>query len=396
MQVAMRRSEAPGKGIRYPGPVALILVWGLVGVLAYGRHYLEDRSSNAAEDIFVQILIWQTCFLPWAGLTPLAFRLERRYPLGGANWPRNLAVLAAAGLPLAYLGAELSLVLSLGVEVALRRPFDFFRSWWKPPILELSVNLLMYGSAVVAGYVIRNLMSLHQREQETAELALQKSQLESSLRQTELEVLRTRLNPHFLFNCLQNISILTREDPKKANQMLTRLGDLLRAALCENSSPETTLRAEIALTKSYVAVEKIRFADRLSVVFDVAADSESALVPTFLLQPLVENAIVHGLRDVELGGVISIRSTTASGSLILTVTDNGAGLPAKSMAELETGIGLTSTCERLARMYPQEHSFAIRDLPERGAEVEVILPLRYKTPPTGVTAHEPPSLADRR
>ena len=146
---------------------------------------------------------------------------------------------------------------------------------------------------MVSAYAIRSLIQLRNREREAAQLALEKAELETSLRQAELETLRTRLNPHFLFNCLQNISVLAEEDPKIANQMLTRLGELLRTALRQNAAPEIPLDAEIALTKSYIAVEKVRFSDRLSVLFDVASESVQALVPTFLLQPLVENAITN-------------------------------------------------------------------------------------------------------
>ena len=383
------------QGIRYPGPVALFLVWTLIGALSYGRHYLQDYSSRPPTNVSFELLFWLTCFLPWTALSPIVFRLERRYPLGEERWPVNLAKLAVACLPMAYIAAEISLGLGIVIQFLFRRPIHIQRSWWMPDFMELWVILLIYWSVVIAGYVIRNLINLHVREQEAAELALQKSQLESSLRQAELETLRTRLNPHFLFNCLQNIAVLTREDPRTASQMLTRLGELLRKALRGEARPETPLESEIALTESYVAVEKMRFGDRLSVLFDLAPKTQAALVPTLLLQPLVENAIVHGLRGVTGQGVIVLRSIAESDTLVITVTDNGQGLQGKNASDLEAGVGLSSTCERLQRMYPGQHSFSIRNLPEGGTEVLLVLPLRFGDPNTVVATHEKTSLVDR-
>lgn len=384
------------RGIHYPGPIALLLVWTLIGTLSYGRHYLQDHSSQPPADIFFEFLGWLTCFLPWAALSPVVFRLERKYSLSTARWPLKLAKLTVAGLAMAYVGAEVTLGLGFGVDFLFHRPLDVPRHWWMPSLQELWVILLIYWLAVIAGYVIRNLIHLHEREQEAAELALQKSRLESSLRQAELETLRTRLNPHFLFNCLQNIAVLTQENPKTANQMLTRLGELLRNALRGDARPETSLESEISLTKSYVAVEKVRFGERLSVLFDIAPETQSALVPTFLLQPLIENAILHGLRGISSGGAILVRSAVETDRLVLTVTDNGNGLPVTGMSDLETGVGLTSTCERLQGMYPEHHSFTIRTRPEGGTEVLLVLPLRHDGAHAGVMVDEQTSFVDRR
>lgn len=367
-------------------------MWTLIGTISYLRYYLQHRPGTYS---WFEFLIWQTCFIPWIAISPLVFRLEQKYPLGGTGWlPRSIS-LAAIGVPIAYLGAEISLVLSLMIKFLFGQQLEVPRAWWVPPIQELWIFLLLYCSVVAAGYVIRNLLLLNQREQEAIELALQKSRLESSLRQAELETLRTRLNPHFLFNCLQNIAVLTQEDPKSANQMLTRLGDLLRTALRSDSGPETTLKSEIALTKSYVVIEKIRFGDRLSVLFDIDPHTESSLLPTFLLQPLVENAIVHGLHDMRHGGIISIRSSIESDSLVLSVTDNGMGLNRKHATTVGNGVGLSSTCERLARMYPQQHTFSLRPLPEGGTEVLIAIPLRFGLPRGEASVHEQTSLIDR-
>src|SRR5437763_8118220 len=214
--------------IRYPGMLPVFLAWTLLGVLAYGRHYLQD--SQLGHSRVVEFLDWLTCFYPWLVFTQLVFRLEQKFPLGQMGWPRNLLVLALAGLPLSYFASQLMLVLSLTVHRAFHE-----RSWatlgWTVPIRELIVENTLYWSTVLAAYVIRNLLQLREKERAAAQFALEKARLESSLRRAEVETPRMRLNPHFLFNSLQNISSLAQQDPKTASQMLTRLGDLLRLAL---------------------------------------------------------------------------------------------------------------------------------------------------------------------
>lgn len=383
------------KEVRYPSLLVRVIVWVLIGALSYGRHYLIDRPAGPPTRVIFEFLLWLTCFLPWAALAPVIFRFEQRYPLGSKDWPKHVALLAWIGIPVAYIGAEIAFALSVVVRVMSRQPIDNLNSWWRPSFLDLAVMTLSYWFTVAAGYVIRNIYELHEREHEAAKLALEKARLESSLHKAELETLRTRLNPHFLFNCLQNIAALTKEDAGAAGRMLARLGDLLRTALRNDSGPEIPLASEIALTRTYVSVETVRFGDRLSVLFDIDPQTERALVPTFLLQPLVENAILHGLQGVQRIGVISVRSQIKGDDLLLVVTDNGVGLGTKTPEDLEMGIGLDSTAKRLAKMYSDRHSLSLRPLPEGGTEVAILLPLHFQQPDDGVIGSEQSSLVDR-
>jgi two-component system LytT family sensor kinase len=386
---------ARAQSIRYPGFGVLFVVWTVLGMLAYARYSLEAGAAQGST--VLELLGWLACYYPWLFLTPLVFRLEQEFPLSRAQWPRHLVSLALAGLPLSYLTYVAAIVLAAGVRFAFRQAPLVTDVWWPMPLRELALEQALYWSTVGASFVIRNILELREKERQTAQLALEKSQLESSLRQAELETLRMRLNPHFLFNCLQNISILSQQDPKTASKMLTRLGDLLRVALQDNSAQaETTLESELSLTQAYVSIEKMRFGDRLSVLLDISPGTERALVPSFLLQPLVENAIKHGLRGKQETGVIWIRSRWESDQLVLTVSDNGSGLSQTDPADLAMGIGLGSTCERLARMYSGEHSFSIRGLLEGGTEVRVTLPIKLKEVATETLACEQPSSADRR
>ena len=185
-----------------------------------------------------------------------------------------------------------------------------------------------------------------------------------------------RLNPHFLFNCLQNIAALAGDDARAAGTMLVRLGDLLRVALRSDYQSEVSLAEEIRLTQAYLAIEQVRFGDRLSVLFELDPRAEHARVPSLLLQPLVENAIKHGLSGVSTGGIIWIRASVANAQLSLVIRDNGRGItPAQASGESGKGIGLSASRERLRRIYGEHQIFSIRSLPERGTEVAVTLPL---------------------
>ena len=379
--------------LRYPGFGILFVVWTLLGGLAWARHSLVSGVQHG--NLLPDLLGFLTCYYPWLLFTPLVFRIEQRYPLDGRKWPKNLVLLALAGLPLSYLASGIGGTLSAGIQHIMRQPYGP-NPWWPVSIPELALEQALYWITVGGGFLIRSLIGLHEKERLSAQLALEKAELESSLRQAELETLRMRLNPHFLFNSLQNISTLSQQDPKTAAQMLTKLGDLLRMALKGDIQSETSLEKELALTQAYVAIEKMRFGDRLSVLIDVARGTERALVPSFLLQPLVENAIRHGLQADGKSGLIWIRTIRRPKDIVLTVSDNGKGLPVEKFEDLEVGIGLGSTCQRLARMYGDKHTFSMQRLPEGGTEVRIALPLKYKVSTSEAPPSEQPAPADRR
>jgi sensor histidine kinase YesM len=379
--------------IRSPGFIVLILAWTLIGTLAYTRHLvLTDGMKGSAWSFLAE---WMTCYYCWAILSPLLFRAENRFPLRKSTWKKNLAWLALLGIPTVLVAHALTTGLIALVRLALHQPLPPAAAWTSMLRCELLLQIALYCFTVGSSCLLRNMAELREGERRLSKLALEKSELEASLHFAELETLRMRLNPHFLFNSLQNISTLTREDPVVASKMLARLGDLLRVALRKETLAETTLAAEIDLAKAYLAIEKMRFADRLSVVIDMDQKIEEVLVPCFLLQPLVENAIKHGLRGKQQTGAIWIRCMRQVDRLSLTVSDNGVGLPKERLEGLEMGIGLGSTSERLARMYPGDHTLTIQALPEGGTEVRIVLPLRWNTTPFGREPNETAATAHR-
>jgi two-component system, LytTR family, sensor kinase len=353
----------------------LCLVWTVVGTVSFARHYLNSAPRAIDGSLLAAYAEWLSCYLPWGLLSYVVMVLEHRVPLGRRDWPRHALVLAAACMPISYAAAQATTACALAVASVTGRPLLGHVPSWIVPAPDLLGHALLYWSAVAGSAMLRTFLEARENERRAARLLLEKSQLESSLRQAELDALRMRLQPHFLFNSLQNISVLIRHDPETGSRMLTKLGDLLRAALGREGEAETTLRTEIALTEAYLAVEEMRFGDRLSSIVEIAPGTEDARVPTFLLQPLVENALRHGLRDVRQGGVVIVRSAVDRGALVLTVCDNGAGLPG-GISTAAFGIGLGATSERLARMYPGRHTFALRPLPEGGTEARITLPLR--------------------
>lgn len=367
-----------GEHIRYPGIGRMLLFWSVIGALTVVRFQLLFGKSGLNRESVDGLIACASWYLPWGFLSPLAFRLERRFPLGSARWMRHLAMLALISVPFNLAAAPVMMALFEILRHAFAVSYNPIGKiagvgYWFATFPSAQG---MFWVSVGGGCFIRTLFQLSQQEQRATKLALEKSQLESSLNQAQLEALRARLNPHFLFNSLQNISVLTKQDPHTASRMLTVLGDLLRAVLRGDSQPEISLSEEIDLTRSYVALEQMRFGDWLRVTFDVADRVQQALVPSFLMQPLLENAIIHGLRGVRKTGIITVRAAEEGNQLIIAVSDNGIGTSV-DVNEMKIGIGLGSTSERLVRMYPERHEFSIRSLSDGGTEVRISIPLRF-------------------
>ena len=362
------------KGIRYPGWLALFVIWTLIGAFRFLRYRLDPSSSPSHLHPLTEFAEWLTCFYPWVLLAPLVFRLERRFPLDREKWIRSLPMLIAGGLVLAVVAVKITIALNM----LINRRIDVYDLILDYPVAEFSVAFFLYWNIVIAGAVIRTMIQLERQQRLAAELALENAKLETSLKHAELETLRLRLKPHFLFNTLENISALAEDDPRLARRMLARLGELLRAAFRRDFQAEISLSSEIALMNAYIDVERVRFGERLMVSVDIAPETEPALVPSLLLQPLVENAILHGLRDVTEIGRIEVRSVKSFESLVITVKDNGNGPPRQSLAELQLGIGLGSTQERLERMYPRNHDLSVQRSEDGGTLVHIQLPFRTR------------------
>jgi two-component sensor histidine kinase len=205
----------------------------------------------------------------------------------------------------------------------------------------------------------------------------QAAALATELVEARLEMLRMQLNPHFLFNTLHTISSLIHEHPHDADRMVARVSELLRVTLDQTETQEVPLRQELAFLESYLDIERIRFQDRLSVEKQIEPGVESLLVPSLVLQPLVENAIRHGIEPREDMGRIEITARRVDGMLELKVTDNGPGLHENETAPLKEGIGLSNTRSRLSHLYGVgQHRIKLTRVPGGGLQVRLLIPCR--------------------
>lgn len=299
----------------------------------------------------------------WGLLSLLIIPLARRYRVEHKVFARNVGI--HIGLALLFAGAHLVLdcVCSAFVgmfplqkiRVAIVHNFPLFYHW----------NVLVYF-AIVA------LVQLFEQQRRAEERALRTSQLEAKLAQAQLSAIRSQLNPHFLFNTLNAISTLVHKDAAAADRMVVRLGDLLRFVTKASDEQQIPLQAELDLLRMYLDIQQIRFGDSLTVEVDVRPEAHAALVPPLILQPLVENAIVHGVAKRASGGRIRVLARRDGDRLRLVVEDNGPGLPAGGPAESRIGLG--NTRARLSLLYGERQSFDLENSDEGGVRAEIALP----------------------
>jgi sensor histidine kinase YesM len=232
--------------------------------------------------------------------------------------------------------------------------------------------LLLACAGAVATYAAHWQEQLSRR---FSEAARESEQLQARLDQARLQALRLQLQPHFLFNTLNTISALMHRDVDAADAMIARLSDLLRMSLQRVGVQEVPLKEELDFLSKYLEIEQTRFRDRLTVVFDVQADTLDALVPNLLLQPLVENAIKHGIGPRPTPGQIAVRARRNGALLELDVQDNGVGLSAARLTDFNRGVGLSNTRSRLDHLYGSLHRFEFRQPAEGGLLVCIAIPM---------------------
>jgi two-component system, LytTR family, sensor kinase len=326
----------------------------------------------------------------WALFTPLVIFLAARFPLERGTLRRNLPLHVAAALALAMTHH----VLYIGQAYAIGWMDEHYgppaNAFFKFATGKTHVYLLVYFALVGAYHAAEYHRRFRERE-------LAASQLQARLTEAHLQALKTQLHPHFLFNTLNAVSVLTlKGETQCAIRMLSRLSDLLRLTLESSAAQEVTLREELDFLEKYLEIEKVRFQDRLTVEVDVDAGAMDASVPNLLMQPLVENAVRHGVARQMDAGKITVRAAREGDRLKLEVRDTGPGLPPGGMAEVHEGIGLSNTRARLERLYPGDHRFELADVPGvGGALVTIDIPFRPR-PASPRATSVPPAFAAAR
>jgi two-component system, LytTR family, sensor kinase len=315
---------------------------------------LTYRSTGRPANWYLSITRSLSEWWLWALLTPVVVWLARRFPLD-RRWPwRNAAIHLAAGTSLA--------VVKTAAERAAYASLTGIWTYWllSTFALQFVVYVAIVAAAHGVGYYRRS------REHE---------QLEARLAQTRLQLLSMQLQPHFLFNTLNTIAELVHDDPDRADYMIAGLSDLLRRALDLGATQEIPLATELDLLARYLGIQRARFGDRLQVNTTIDDDARDAVVPVLLLQPLVENAIRHGLAMRLASGKIDIHVRRAGPKLLISVVDDGPGA-AKEAAVQKERLGLGNTRARLEALYGPDHRLELTNAVDRGARVSLEIPYR--------------------
>jgi len=315
---------------------------------------------------------WYTCAL----FTPLFFWLARHYPIDRKGWRKNLP------LTLAVTSVCVVLKYSLLVSVEHALGLNLQSSIGG----ELSRNFASESMAFWAVIGIIHALEFNRRYREREVAA---ADLRTRLSEAQLEALRSQIHPHFLFNTLHSISTLMHRDVEAADTMLTRLSDLLRLTLKHRGENEITLREELALAEHYLDIMRVRFGDRLTVTRSIDPDTQEALVPQFLLQPLLENALEHGVATTAGAGTVHITSEAMDHGLKLSVIDSGGAGTESLLSARKPGLGLANTRLRLEQLYGRAQSISLEKIPG-GTRLAVSMPLRFSPTPRTVAV---PSIA---
>jgi two-component system LytT family sensor kinase len=306
----------------------------------------------------------------WGLITPLIIAADRRLPFTGKQLARRILALAVASLFVTalyvYVSAGLRALLGAGPWAALLDPRTLPRALSRGMFLwSWLVYWLIVGAWQAYQYYERYLSS-----------ELRMERIERQFSEARLNALRMQLDPHFLFNALNTISAQVDRDPKLARRMIEHLGQLLRLSLESKDRQAVPLAEEMAFLQHYLAIQKIRFGDHLKIDIRIAPEVEYASVPCLFIQPLVENAIRHGISRRSSGGTVIVSAERVGNQLDIRVLDDGVGLPVGWRLETSSGLGLSVTRERLAGLHPDGRArLAVRPRAGGGTEVEISLPL---------------------
>jgi len=338
---------------------------------AYRLYTLNPRNSMGIEIgslLLLNLIYW---YVP-ASLSPMMFRLAHRFRLDGARKVQAFAV--HAGSALTYSAIHCACMIStrfLVWSMAGETPqIPSFTSFVQRQFLtNLDWTLMTYTTIVALSYALHYSRESHAR-------AVKEAQLETRLIEARLRTLEAELHPHFLFNTLHAISSLVHTNPDSADRMISRLSDLLRLTFDRSGSAGVSLQEELEFLQKYLEIEQTRFQDRLSVRFDIDPDTLDAEVPRLILQPLVENAIKHGVSPKPGSGLVQISSQRHGDRLWIEVSDNGVGLSAGARARLRSGVGLSNTRDRLQCLYGSAHRIEFSD-EAKGLAVRIEIPFHH-------------------
>jgi len=356
-------------------------VWTLIALAGAVTMYQFNRMRGWPRNFGNMLALELSQSLTYAPLTPFVFLLACRYPLRGGVWRRRLVLYLVGSLVFTVVHVILRgltyHVWDVGTASyasaiwdshahALKIRWDLFESLFFYNVVDDITGT--YVPIVLIAHVVSYYQRFRQRE-------LRTSQLQTQLAKAHLQALKSQLQPHFLFNTMHSISALMLTDVQAADRMMTRLSDLLRMTLDAEETQITTLSRELEFVNCYLEIEKIRFEERLNVILDISPETLDAQVPQLLLQPLVDNAVKHGISKLSAAGEIRIIVKTQNGELQLEIRDNGPGFSILGSFQ-HNGLGLRVTRDRLESLYGQDQSMELLSPPEGGGTVRVCIPFR--------------------
>ena len=385
--------------------------WTVLAVLTAANRLIDQRELGlivVSRTIPIALAFQQ--MYTWALLTPLVFWIAGRFSVEQSSTWVKILVLIAIGIVVAFSvdllnstlvrefggGSHSSGAMGNGAPqppgtiasfpsaggfggprgaAAQGGVFGLFRG---PMVVN---HFILFWGVLAAGFARDYFVRLRARERETARLQSETAQLQTQLAEARLTALNAQLNPHFLFNTLNAVSSLVERDPRGVRRMIARLSELLRYTLNGGNEHEVLLAQEIAFLERYLEIMQIRFQGRLEIDVQLGDEAREALVPSLILQPLVENAVKHGVDKTSGTGKIRIHARREVDRLVMTVSDNGPG-PSKvetvGKGEWEGGVGLDNIRQRLEQLYGSAQSLTLSESPTGGTVAEIVMPFRTR------------------
>jgi signal transduction histidine kinase len=369
--------------------------WTVLALLTAANRMADqgDFTLSAVPHAVPIGLAFQQMYV-WALLTPLMFWLAGRFNVEQSNAGVKILILVVIGIVIAFSVdllnstivrnfADRSEIPGMGSASHVGGGFGrshgpgvggMFGVLRGPMILN---HFILYCGVLAAGFARDYFLRFRARERETARLQAETAQLQTQLAEARLSALNAQLNPHFLFNTLHAISSLVERDPRGVRRMIARLSELLRYTLDGGAEHEVMLGQEIAFLERYLEIMQIRFQGQLEIDVQIGNDARNALVPNLILQPLVENAVKHGVDKVSGTGKIRILARRESDRLVLSVSDNGPG-PQKIARLDEAGVGLANIRQRLEQLYGSAQSLTLAEAPSGGTMAQIVMPFRTR------------------
>ncbi|HEX3474391.1 MAG TPA: histidine kinase [Kofleriaceae bacterium] len=363
-----------------------VLVWTMAGLFFFTQDLSRKAYWGDPTPWWHYLISWMLGVWLAAVTTPAVVWLGRRWPIERRNWLPRVALHVVCSL--GYAVIQVVALGAIGAQIGFVGALNADRFVDTLPVLAVVSfhnNVVSYWAMLGLMYGIDYYRRYQEREKQALRLELRASELETQLVRTRLDGLKMQLQPHFLFNTMNAIMVLVRQQRgPEAEETIARLCDLLRFVLDDALVQEVPLRRELEYLGLYLSIEQLRFADRLRVAIDADPAILDAAVPHMSLQPIVENAVRHGVGASEAGGTIRLTATRVADDLVVEVTDDGPGLSPEPSTR--RGIGLDNTRARLRQLYGDRASLSIANGEVSGAVVTVVLPYRAAPEAPGAPA----------